>query len=243
MSDASAIEGLIEALAIEVPDLAVEMPDLADQSLLVVVAEKEDNVVGCLVARLALSAEKATCVVLESVFVVPEHRGESIGSGLVSRFSDWAIELDCGQAHAQAPISAPRAQHFLQQCGFNVRSVGRVQIVQAGTERFNVNDEEPWYSVRCHFALKDNGPFDYEERITLWQSDSHGGAIKLAEDEALSYAADNGYRYLKACNCYHLSDTGFAIEGKEIYSEMRKSDLEPDAYLDRYFFTGRENGS
>jgi hypothetical protein len=47
---------------------------------------------------------------------------------------------------------------------------------------------------------------------------------------------------LDTCTSYHLFDTGFATEGKEMWSEMRKSELEPFAYLDRYFFTGAENG-
>ncbi len=241
-NDASTIHGLIEALAVEVPDLVPKMPDLTDKSTVVVVAEEAGVVVGCLVG-LALSSDEEPRVVLDSVFVLPENRSQSIGRDLVWRFSDWAIELDCRAAHALAPTSAPRAQDFLQQCGFNVRSIERVQIVEAGSERNNVNDEQPWFSVRCHFALKSDGPFDYEERITLWRADSAEEAIESAENEARRYADSLGYRYLNACSSYQLSVTGFAVEGKEVHSEMRKSKLDSDAYLDRYFFTGAENSS
>ena len=241
-NDVATVDGLIEALLVEVPDLVVHVPDLADPSTLVVVAEEAGVVVGYLIG-LATTSDDEQRVVLNSVFVLPENRSQSIGRDLIWRFSDWAIELNCRAVHAEAPTSAPRAQDFLQQCGFNVRSVGRVQKIEAGSERNNVNDEQPWFSVRCHFALNDDGPFDYEERITLWRADSAEEAIESAENEACRYADSLGYRYLNACSSYHLFDTGFAVEGKEIYSEMRQSKLNSDAYLDRYFFTGLENGS
>ena len=182
--DLSKVEALIEMLAGEVPDLEVQTLELGDGSTLVVVAEEAEGIVGCLAGRRVPPVGNPTSVVIDSVFVLPGHRSRSLGHKMVWRFIDWAIELNCPEAHVEAPISAPRAQEFLQNCGFNVRSVGRVQIVEAGLERNNVNDEEPWFSVRCHFALNDAEGFDYEERVTLWRADSAALAIERAEDEA-----------------------------------------------------------
>lgn len=99
-----------------------------------------------------------------------------------------------------------------------------------------------WYSVRCHFYHPPElvGQALYEERITLWRATGFDRAIELAEVEVAEYAVDTGARYLRACTVYDLFETGFAVEGREVFSEMRASELDPDAYLSRYFFTGSE---
>ena len=106
--------------------------------------------------------------------------------------------------------------------------------------------DEPWYSVRCHF-LHRAGEWSeqqmYEERITLWKADSFEHAIQRAEVEALEYIESINAVYLNAATSYHLFEVGFAIDGAEVFSEMRRSDLEASAYLDRFFFTRGENGN
>ncbi len=102
-----------------------------------------------------------------------------------------------------------------------------------------------WYAVRCVFrsawAESSEGlPADvhlYEERITLWQASSLEEAIALAEAEAGEYA-DDGDDYLDLAQAYKLFDD--PVHGGEVFSLMRSSTLEPDAYLDSFFDTGDE---
>jgi hypothetical protein len=81
------------------------------------------------------------------------------------------------------------------------------------------------------------GESAYEERITLWRAASLDAAIAMAETEAEAYA-DAGGQYLGLAQAYHLSDS--PTDGGELFSLIRYSDLESDAYLDRYFDTGSE---
>jgi hypothetical protein len=102
-----------------------------------------------------------------------------------------------------------------------------------------------WYAVRCVFrsawAESSEGlPPDehlYEERITLWQASSLEEAIALAEAEAADYAGEED-DYLDLAQAYKLFDE--PEHGAEIFSLMRSSKLDPDAYLDAFFDTGDE---
>lgn len=103
---------------------------------------------------------------------------------------------------------------------------------------------DAWYSVRC--VLTSGGHLEavaetYEERITLWRASSAEEAIARAEAEALEYAAaieDSPSTYTGLAQCYRLVDE--PGDGAEVFSLMRDSQLEPDAYLDRFFDTGSE---
>lgn len=105
-----------------------------------------------------------------------------------------------------------------------------------------------WYGVRTIFCTDGNhpwGPFDlelgefaYEERILLWSASSPDEAIHRAECEALDYATEIGARYLGIAQCCELSDK--PESGKECFSLIRKSVLEADVYLDRFFDAGTE---
>lgn len=100
-----------------------------------------------------------------------------------------------------------------------------------------------WYAVRCVFrtAWMGEGPSPneqlYEERVTLWQASSLEEAIALAEDEAEEYAGDED-EYLEIAQAYQLYDE--PGHGAEVFSLMRASHLQPDAYLDAFFDTGKE---
>ncbi len=102
-----------------------------------------------------------------------------------------------------------------------------------------------WYAVRCVFrsawTVEEHAdtPEDqlYEERITLWQATSLEEAIALAEAEALDYAGDED-EYLEIAQAYQLFDG--PSQGAEVFSLMRSSPLDPDAYLDAFFDTGDE---
>ena len=97
------------------------------------------------------------------------------------------------------------------------------------------SNPEPWFSVRCILKLEDA----YEERITLWRADGFDMAIALAEAETHEYAAIVGMEYLGHAQAFHLSDADLQ-PGVEVFSLIRQSDLEPDAYLGAFFDTGGE---
>ncbi|MGN8081678.1 MULTISPECIES: hypothetical protein [Variovorax] len=99
------------------------------------------------------------------------------------------------------------------------------------------------YSTRCLFEWE---PRDgqkkahlYEERITLWQAESADEAIEMAEREAKAYAGEDS-TFLDVCQSYWLVDP-VAASGVEVFSLLRESDLEPDAYINAFFETGDEH--
>ena len=98
-----------------------------------------------------------------------------------------------------------------------------------------------WYSCKCIFVSTREDTtcdFTYEERITLWNAIDADTAIKLAEDEASAYAKENEVKYTGFCTSFQLFDQ--PISGKEIYSIIRNSDLDPEQYLDEHYDTGEE---
>lgn len=110
------------------------------------------------------------------------------------------------------------------------------------------DNEVEWFSVRCVFRATANkpwGPHDlegeesaYEERITLWRAKSAEDAIRLAEVEARTYEAQIEVEYLGLAQSYRIADP--IEQGGEVFSMIRKSDLAPSDYLDRFFDTGTE---
>lgn len=106
-------------------------------------------------------------------------------------------------------------------------------------------EPEPWFSVRCLFVHRPADAQDdaiYEERITLWQAESFELAIARAEEEAAEYAGTVGAEYLGFAQSFHLAIEDRApTEGDEVYSLMRDSSLDADAYISRYFDDGREH--
>ncbi len=107
-----------------------------------------------------------------------------------------------------------------------------------------MQDEEPWYSVKCIFIhdelSEDTGKVMYEERVVVLKSGSLDEAIVLGEAEALEYAKGDGtVHYAGFISAYHLYEREIA-DGSEVYSLMRLSDLDKDAFLDRYHDDGSE---
>jgi hypothetical protein len=109
-----------------------------------------------------------------------------------------------------------------------------------------VTDDGQWYAVRCIFRqqfleeLEEADARIFEERITLWRARSDDHAIELAEEEAAEYAAllEAGVEYLGLAQCYRLADE--PGHGSEVFSLLRESELDRDAYLDTFFDTGTE---
>ena len=110
--------------------------------------------------------------------------------------------------------------------------------------------EKTWFGVRCVFVMEENKPWgptdlregelDYEERVTIWHAASAEEAIELAEQEALDYAADLECEYAGLAQSYAMADD--LEHGAEVFSLIRRSTLEVDDYVTRFFDTGRENG-
>ncbi len=94
-----------------------------------------------------------------------------------------------------------------------------------------------WFGVRCVFRWSQ--PLTYEERITLWEADSLDDAIALAEMDAQAYAERLNSEYLQMAQAYWIGQKRPEI-GSEVFSLMRDSDLDPDAYLDTFYDTGQE---
>lgn len=94
----------------------------------------------------------------------------------------------------------------------------------------------PWFGVRSIIHLE----FDdlYEERVTLWEAASFDDAIALAEEEALHYATGVDGEHLGLSQAFEIA--GAPGQGCEVFSLIRESELEPDAYLDAFFDTGAE---
>ena len=103
--------------------------------------------------------------------------------------------------------------------------------------------QNEWYSVRCVFKHKARGNMQkrnlYEERITLWKSDSFDNAIELAENEAEQYAVDADAEYIGLAQAFLLYPEEIS-DGCEVFSLMRDHNYSPKRYLDRYFDTGFE---
>lgn len=105
-----------------------------------------------------------------------------------------------------------------------------------------------WYAVRCIFVSAETRPWSsmdlapgeaaYEERITLWRAASSEAAIELAEAEAEEYADIVDCEYTGLAQSYLCADA--PDQGVEVFSLIRRSQLEPDDYLDRHFDTGGE---
>lgn len=80
----------------------------------------------------------------------------------------------------------------------------------------------------------------YEERMVIIESDSFDNAVMEAEREALAYADqfDNvdfgGY-----IDVFELSINDIS-PGSEFYSLIRRSNLNIDDYIDRFYDTGEE---
>lgn len=97
-----------------------------------------------------------------------------------------------------------------------------------------------WYAVRCLFQLQVSAePATYEERVTLWQAVDAEEAITLAEQEAAHYIDGMDSAYLGLAQVYTLFDN--PGHGAEIFSLIRRSELDPSTYLDTFFDTGEEN--
>ncbi|MFC4912077.1 hypothetical protein [Actinomadura gamaensis] len=101
-------------------------------------------------------------------------------------------------------------------------------------------DREGWYGVRCLLRWTEETGRPYEESVTVWRAASFDEAIAKAEDAARENAALLGGEYLGLAQAYFIGGEESLSEGVEVFSLVRDSDLDPDAYLSQYFDTGTE---
>lgn len=92
-----------------------------------------------------------------------------------------------------------------------------------------------WFGVRCVFR---HGEGTYEERIVTVLAPSAEAAIEKAEEDAAEYAEMLGAPYLGLAQSYEIADD--PGDGAEVFSLMRDSELDDEAYLDTFFDTGGE---
>lgn len=105
--------------------------------------------------------------------------------------------------------------------------------------------DEKWFGVRCLFKHDSDA---YEERVTVWRVKSLAEAIARAEEEADEYCENLTCEYLGLAQAYgpasprHAEDEDVeeVTPGMEVFSLIRRSDLQPKEYLDRFFDTGAE---
>ena len=107
------------------------------------------------------------------------------------------------------------------------------------------------YSVRSVLEWKGRKQIQkkhlYEERITIWNADSLDEAIALAEKEIERYMTEDSSKKEKmdSLGFYQafagFKDVSLDLQGQEVFSLLRQSDLEPDDYLDKFFDTGDEH--
>ncbi|WP_067830543.1 hypothetical protein [Actinomadura kijaniata] len=101
-------------------------------------------------------------------------------------------------------------------------------------------DGRGWYGVRCVFRWPREDGRLYEENVTVWRAASFDEAIARAEAEARDYATACDGRYLELAQAYFIGGDESIIEGAEVFSLVRGSDLAADDYVTRYFDTGEE---
>jgi hypothetical protein len=80
----------------------------------------------------------------------------------------------------------------------------------------------------------------YEERITAWNAVSIEEAIELAERETDEYARGDKEPTGPLQGHWLLDDWMLPMQGAEVFSLLRESDLEPEEYVKTFFETGHE---
>lgn len=100
---------------------------------------------------------------------------------------------------------------------------------------------EPWYGVRLVYQLTGTSRQAYEERVILVRADSDDAAIALAEQYSKDYESEDTISTGYAMAFHIFDEDGPALgPGVEVFSLIRESDMDIDAYLDRFHDTGSE---
>lgn len=101
-------------------------------------------------------------------------------------------------------------------------------------------EKKSWFGAKCVFAYPSGSLADeqlYEERVILLKAIDFDEAIALAEKEARSYATS--CIYTGFVNVFQISAHEI-VEGTEVYSLMRSSELDSGEYLNYFHDIGTE---
>ena len=82
----------------------------------------------------------------------------------------------------------------------------------------------------------------YEERITLWKSETWEKAFRLAKEEAQNYADECGAEFIQTTDSFHLFEKNPG-HGSEVWSLMRDSALDEETYLKTFCCTDRDRAT
>ena len=101
---------------------------------------------------------------------------------------------------------------------------------------------EPWYGVRLVYRLTFASRRAFEERVLIVRADGFDSAIARAEQISRDDYENESTIYTNYAMAFHIFDeNGDAlVEGVEVFSLIRESDLDVDAYLNRFHDTGNE---
>ncbi len=100
---------------------------------------------------------------------------------------------------------------------------------------------EPWFGVRLIYQLTGASRKAYEERVVIVRANSEDTAIAQAEIYSQDYESDTT-RYTGYAVAFNIFDENGPTlgAGVEVFSLIRQSELDVDAYLDRFHDTGSE---
>lgn len=109
------------------------------------------------------------------------------------------------------------------------------------TEKHTPNPE-PWYGVRLLYQLTGIKDLAYEERIVIVRASDEDTAIAVAEENSRNSYEDSSTLYTGYAMCFNIFDEcGDSLaEGVEVFSLIRNSKLDMEAYIDRFHDTGNE---
>jgi hypothetical protein len=101
---------------------------------------------------------------------------------------------------------------------------------------------EPWYGVRLVYQLAGSARQHYEERVIVVRAEDFDNAIARAEALSKQNYEFETTIYVGYAMAFNIVDEqGETLpEGVEVFSLMRESELQPEAYLDRFHDTGNE---
>lgn len=111
--------------------------------------------------------------------------------------------------------------------------------------KFMKEKPKNWYAIRCLLShperIRDTEKNLFEERVTLWNTDSEREAYELAEEEAQQYAKED-YKnmiFIKAVDSFHLFDEEL-YSGVEVWRVMKCSNLDAETYINTFMDTKRD---
>ena len=100
------------------------------------------------------------------------------------------------------------------------------------------------YGIRCIFEHTPRHyntlAHLYEERITVWVAESIDDALDLASTEAHKYCENDEFVEFTGLSQAFWMFEPIESHGAEVFSLMRESNLEQEAYLNHFFSTGDE---